>query len=119
MNREFIELGGSCAVPIPYNVDHQILRTVILPNLSGVLFTGGGLDLIHPTSGVQHAYYLTAKVIYDYSLSQKDLHNKDFILMGVCQGYQLLTMLVAGDIYTLESISITDYSRRSNWNVNP
>eukprot|EP00347_Sterkiella_histriomuscorum_P007669 403348028 len=128
VNREFIELGGSCAIPINYDISREELLQ-LLPSLNGVLFTGGGLDLIDPVTQAQHPYYKTAKIIYDYAIQQKDSQRQqqtqqntdqgEFILMGVCQGYQLLSMLAAGDIYTLERIPALNVNRKTNWTVHP
>ena len=45
----------------------------ILPQINGVLFTGGALDLIDRETGQHHEYYQTAKRIYHYSKFMKDV----------------------------------------------
>lgn len=78
-----MELSGCRAVPIYYDMPEEELLT-LLTNINGVLFTGGGLDLINETTGVQHQYYKTARVIFKYALAQKDDHNITFPLLGIC-----------------------------------
>ena len=53
VNREFVERSGSCAVPIRYDLNEKDLLE-LLGKLNGVLFTGGGLDLIDPVTNAQH-----------------------------------------------------------------
>lgn len=36
----------------------------------------------------------------------KDEKGEDFPILGVCQGFQILTMVLAGDINTLEDIKV-------------
>ena len=71
VNREFVELGGNTAIAINYDISEPDLLA-LLSNINGVLFTGGGLDLIIPESGAQHQYYKTAKLIYQYAIDMKD-----------------------------------------------
>ena len=50
MNEKFIKWAGSRTIAIPYNITQQDLE-VILPQINGVLFTGGALDLIYHDEG--------------------------------------------------------------------
>jgi hypothetical protein len=51
-NRNYVEIGGSTAVVIRYDAsDAELYET--LGKVNGVLFTGGGLLLIDPTTGEQ------------------------------------------------------------------
>jgi hypothetical protein len=65
--------------------ESQLLE--LLPQINGVLFTGGGLTLINKTTGEWHPYYQTARVIFHYAKQQKDRHNLNFPIYGICQGY--------------------------------
>jgi hypothetical protein len=47
-------------VAIPYDAKPEQLDKM-LSQLNGVLFTGGGLDLIDKKSGAYHPYYKTSK----------------------------------------------------------
>ena len=70
INYNFIRWGGSIPVPVPYDISDEDL-TRLLPQLNGVLFTGGALDLI--VKKQQHTYYKTAKKIFHYALYMKDV----------------------------------------------
>ena len=81
---------------IPYDIQKDELLNV-LDQINGIYFTGGGIDLIDKKTGKQHAYYKTAKTIYEYAKSVKDSRNEDFPILGICQGQQLLSMILSGD----------------------
>lgn len=87
--------GGLFPVYIPYNISDADLYP-ILDQINGVFFTGGDLDLYNETSGTPHNYTVTARKILDYALKQND-QGDYFPLLGVCQGHELLHMLVAND----------------------
>lgn len=82
-NKDFVQLGGSYAVPVKYDLEDQELYQ-LLEKLNGVLFTGGNLLLMNTTTGEQHQYYKTAKKIYEYSKRLMDQHNETFVIFGVC-----------------------------------
>lgn len=64
-------MSGSIAVPVKYDSSDEELYD-LLGKLKGILFTGGGLELINPVTGEQHIYYKTAKKIFNYSMRLKD-----------------------------------------------
>ena len=66
-----MQTGGSRTIAIPYNIPEADLME-ILPQINGVLLTGGVLELIHNKTGEQHPYYKTAKRIFEYSKAMKD-----------------------------------------------
>ena len=72
INDLFIKWGGSRTVAIPYNIPERELMK-LLPQINGVLFTGGSLELIDQETGEQHQYYKTAKKVYHYSRFMKDV----------------------------------------------
>ncbi|CDW72622.1 peptidase c26 family protein [Stylonychia lemnae] len=85
--------AGLNAVYIPYNATDEDLYP-ILDQINGVFFTGGSIDLYNYTTGVPHPYTVTAEKILNYSISHTD--NGDYFpLLGICQGHQLLQLLVA------------------------
>jgi len=47
-----VQQGGSIVVPIFYNIRDEHLAE-LLDNIDGVLFTGGGLELVNPVTGEQ------------------------------------------------------------------
>ena len=68
---------------IPYNIPEEQLMN-LLPQINGVLFTGGSLDLIDRETGEQHEYYKTSKKIYHYSKFMKDVKGEDWPILGIC-----------------------------------
>ena len=66
INRLYIESSGAVAVPLYYDIKDEALYQ-LLENVNGVHFTGGGLTLIDPATGVKHPYYKTAEKIFSYA----------------------------------------------------
>lgn len=66
VNDNFIRWPGSRTVAIPFNISEAELNE-LLPQINGVLFTGGALDLINTETGEEHIYYKTTKKIVQYS----------------------------------------------------
>ncbi|CDW89591.1 gamma-glutamyl hydrolase 1 [Stylonychia lemnae] len=115
VNREFVELSGSCAVPIRYDLPENELLD-LLAKINGVLFTGGALVLINRKTKEQSQYYKTAKFIFNYCLERKDKYNEHFPIFGNCQGFQVLTLIVANDnIDILEKFPALSNNRRVRW----
>ena len=53
INDNFVRWAGSKTVAIPYDISDVDLST-LLPQINGVLFTGGGLDLYDYKTGKYH-----------------------------------------------------------------
>ena len=70
--------------------------------------TGGMLDLFDYQTKRWHPYYLTAKRILQYCFKMKDEKGEDFPILGICQGIQLVAMVLAGD----DPDAITDFPIR-------
>ena len=83
VNDNFIRWGGSKTIAIPYNISDQELFT-ILPQINGVLFTGGGLTLVDKETNEVHPYMKTASKIVAYSKYVKDEKKETFPVMGIC-----------------------------------
>jgi len=83
-------------VPLRYDMDSASLAK-LLPNLAGVLFTGGGTELVKGTP-----YYETARAVFEYAISEGD-NNRPFPIFGVCLGYELLSILTADDPSVLDT----------------
>ena len=66
--------AGSRTVVIPYDISDADLNK-LLPQINGILLTGGSLDLYDNKTEKYHPYYLTAKKIYHYSKFMKDKKN--------------------------------------------
>ena len=79
----FIHYAGSWAVPILYDISDDDLYT-LLDQINGVLFTGGGTDLIDMETGEESQYYQTTKKIWEYSIRLKDEENVEFPIFGIC-----------------------------------
>lgn len=83
VNDNFVKWAGSRTITIPYDIAEEDLIK-LLSQINGVLFTGGGLDLIDPKTGKQHPYYVTAKKIYTYSKYMKDARKEEWPILGIC-----------------------------------
>eukprot|EP00347_Sterkiella_histriomuscorum_P011258 403373142 len=117
INKLFLEDAGNVrVVPLYYDESDDIMLYKLLSKLNGVHFTGGGLTLINPDTREQHQYYKTAKKILEYSIQQKDQFNIDFPITGICQGFEALVMLVAGDNHQLlQKIAYFNQQRKIQW----
>ena len=83
VNDNFIRWGGSRTVAIPFDIPEKELLA-LLPQINGVLFTGGNLDLINPKTKKQHPYYLTARTILHYSKFMKNAKGENWPILGIC-----------------------------------
>jgi len=82
------------------------------------LLTGGSLELFNKTSHQPHKYYQTAKKIYQYSKEKKDKDQEDWPILGTCQGFQILSILAAGDKFELlEVYKMFEDNRPVDWNL--
>jgi len=86
---KWLEAGGVKVVPIRYNAKQQELD-MLLNNLSGVFFTGGGYDIQDMTT----TYFKTANFFFQNAIKQK---SKKLVIWGTCMGFQLLNILAAQD----------------------
>ena len=59
------------------------------------------MTLVDKESGEQHPYYRTAKKIVDYCIKLKDTTGFEFPILGVCQGFELLGIVAAGNSKSL------------------
>ncbi|XP_076126380.1 gamma-glutamyl hydrolase isoform X1 [Alosa pseudoharengus] len=86
---KYIESAGSRVAPIRLNLT-QAEYEKIFAEINGLLFIGGAVDL------VQSDYARTAKFFYKLAVKANDAGDF-FPLWGTCMGFQLLTVLVAGE----------------------
>ena len=83
VNDNFIRWAGSRTIAIPFDIpEDELLK--ILPQINGVLFTGGALNLIDPKTHERHPYYNTAKKIFHYSKFMKNAKNENWPVLGIC-----------------------------------
>jgi gamma-glutamyl hydrolase len=109
--------AGSRTVAIPYDISEDNLMK-LLPQINGILFTGGALDLISNSTGEPHPYYVTAKRIFEYSKFVKDVKEEEWPILGVCQGLELISILLGEDkISTLDYIDVYGQSLPIDWKV--
>jgi gamma-glutamyl-gamma-aminobutyrate hydrolase PuuD len=98
--KTFIEMHGKAvAVPVRYDLfDKPDELKQTLNSLEGVIFPGGFLSLRKRDEMplLTQLYYKTATEILKYAIDHK------LPLFGICQGYQLLCMLIV-DLYEQET----------------
>jgi len=117
VNNDFIKWGGSRTIAIPYDIDSEDLQS-LLRQINGVLFTGGGLDLVDKKTRKEHPYFTTAKRIVNYSKWMKDVKNQDWPVMGICQGLQTISIMHSyDDIDVLNDINIYGKELKVDWDV--
>ncbi|TNV83488.1 hypothetical protein FGO68_gene1624 [Halteria grandinella] len=92
----FMRAGGLTAVYLPYNITDEDLYP-LLDQINGVYFTGGDLDLYNPETGELHPYSVTGLKILNYAKQVKDSQAEHFPILGICQGLELLHILVANN----------------------
>lgn len=110
MSDIFMHAGGLTSVFIPYNATDEDLYA-ILDQVNAVYFTGGDLDLYNPKTGELHPYTFTGMKVLHYAQKQKE-SGEHFPILGICQGLELLHILVANNTDAL------GYSTLENATVN-
>jgi len=91
---DWIQQGGARVAYIPYDASKEKLDH-LFKSLNGILFTGGELNLNFSLQYVQ-----TAKYLYDLVLDANQ-RGDYFPLWGTCQGFQLLSVITAGNLSVL------------------
>ena len=96
-----VERAGGIPIIIPIVENHQTLEP-ILDRIDGIIFSGGsdidpqcygelpryGIGRINPVRDAQ-----------EIALAKKVLYEKDFPVLGICRGIQLLTVVSGGTLY--------------------
>ncbi|XP_071830453.1 gamma-glutamyl hydrolase-like isoform X2 [Apostichopus japonicus] len=97
---KFVESSGARVVPIFVNQSDSEYED-LFQSLNGLLLPGGVLDDQLMTSG----YGRAGKMFYDLAKKKYDENGDLFPILGICQGYELLTRLAAGEdlLVSLES----------------
>ncbi|KAL4635999.1 gamma-glutamyl hydrolase-like isoform X1 [Arapaima gigas] len=86
---KYLESGGSRVVPIRLN-QSQAEYEKIFKSINGMLYIGGAVDL------VSSDYAKAAHIFFQLALKANDMGDH-FPLWGTCMGFQLLTVMVAGE----------------------
>jgi hypothetical protein len=61
-----------------------------------------------------HPYYVTAKRIVQYSMRKKDEFGVEFPVIGICQGFETLSLIGSQDVPDLlDYIDIYDQNRNN------
>lgn len=95
-----MEIAGAQVIPLIHDLTEEQLIP-LLDKINGVLFTGGGLDLVDPKTGEYHIYTKTSEMILKYAINRTD-QGDYFPLIGICQGFQLLNILRSKDRFVLK-----------------
>lgn len=82
-------MAGAQVVPIFYKSTQADLK-LLLSQINGVVFPGGGMEL-----NISNEFTKNADYILKYSMEQNDL-GKPFPVWGICLGHQLLSYLTSG-----------------------
>ena len=84
------------------------------------MFTGGVLNLVDPKTRERHPYYNTAKKIFHYSKFMKNAKNENWPILGICQGLEVISLILANDDpNVLDEIFIYGDNRPVEWTVKP
>jgi len=104
---KFMESGGARVVPILYNYTTQELDH-LFDSINGVMFTGGGSDLIDTQ------LYRTGKYLYDKALEANN--NGDYFpILGHCMGFELLAIITSQDFNILSGVDAENLSLPLNF----
>lgn len=106
-----LESAGAQVVPIKYDWDEEKLLEVF-EGLNGLLFPGGGTELIKTTGGITEFtdYALAAKNIMKIA---RDINDRGvyFPVWGTCLGYELMILAASDDLDVLDKgFSSLNYS---------
>lgn len=85
-----------------------------------MLFTGGGLELFNNRTKTWSAYFQTAKRIFEFSKAEKTVKGRNFPILGICQGYEVLGIIANNDDpRTLSYQKSFDVMQSVEWLRNP
>ena len=75
--------------------------------------------MINEKTGEWHQYYKTAHQIFSYSLFMKDVKQKSWPVLGICQGLEVLSLIMGeDDPHVLSKFDIYGRNRPVHWEVN-
>eukprot|EP00439_Symbiodinium_sp_Y106_P026866 s5202_g3.t1 len=101
---KYVEAAGGRVVPILYDWDDQQLAKAFA-SVNAVLFTGGGVQIAHPSSSPMAAQYVRAASLL-FNLTVQAGSAGDWVpLWGTCMGLQTLSVVAAGTSSVLKTNS--------------
>ncbi|KNC85056.1 hypothetical protein SARC_02749 [Sphaeroforma arctica JP610] len=92
---KYLEAAGARVIGIPYNIPEAEVHQ-LFDQMHGVYFPGGDASLEYDSQ-----YYKTANILFKRAKEANDagIH---FPILGICMGFQLLTVLQSQDYSVLE-----------------
>lgn len=104
---KYVESGGGQAVPVFHNASLSELQRVY-DQIDGVLFPGGGSDIGPQTDLFKAASYFVARAV-------KESRTAPFVVIGHCQGFELIHAIVSGNPHILSSFDAENISLPLNF----
>jgi gamma-glutamyl hydrolase len=92
---KYVESGGARAVPVFHNGSASYLATVY-SQIDGILFPGGGADISPNTALFKAASYFLWRAV-------KEATTSPFVVMGHCQGFELINAIVSANPHILSA----------------
>jgi len=90
---KWAESAGARVVPLHYDATDEEL-TNMFRHINGILFPGGGTSLKNVST---NRFYAAASLLYSLANEENKRHPWSFPIQGTCLGFQLLSVLAAGD----------------------
>lgn len=90
---KYVESGGARAVPVFHNGSAAYLASVY-EQIDGILFPGGGADISPGTALFKSASYFLWRAV-------KEAATSPFVVMGHCQGFELINAIVSANPHIL------------------
>uniref|UniRef100_A0A7S2WZA6 folate gamma-glutamyl hydrolase n=1 Tax=Chloropicon primus TaxID=1764295 RepID=A0A7S2WZA6_9CHLO len=101
---KLVESAGARPVPVSYNLEkYELLDTLDI--LDGFIFPGGGMDL-----SLDKTYARNAMTIVNYAQDRTD-----FLVVGICLGFQLISTVVSQDNTILSSFDSSNLLEKPEW----
>jgi len=103
---EFIKAGGGHAIPIPWNAPKDQFD-YLLNSINGILFPGGDIDLVTGNPITENpeisSFINRVKRVLKFAFDQNKKGHY-FPIWGVCQGFELITLILSQDPASLSSL---------------
>lgn len=90
---KWLESAGARVIPVQLFRENDMKAYCyykkLFTSMNGILFPGGGVDLMNSQ------FAKTAKIFYNLAIHAKDENGDFFPMWGTCQGFELMSVLVA------------------------